>query len=126
LAQKDKERYYNEKRLYNMIPHPNFQKKPRKKRAKKDPTAPKRNMSAYLFFSNMQRAELKRKHPEMTFTEITKTLSNTWKKMSSEQKRVPLIHISHSIYHLSTSIEPIHILSYHTTFVLYENIVIIS
>lgn len=50
----------------------NSDKKPRKKRAKKDPKAPKRNMSAFLFFSNTRRHDVKKQNPNLSFSEIAK------------------------------------------------------
>eukprot|EP01121_Diplochlamys_sp_Union-15-3_P022036 TRINITY_DN9256_c0_g1_i2.p1 TRINITY_DN9256_c0_g1~~TRINITY_DN9256_c0_g1_i2.p1 ORF type:complete len:299 (-),score=42.95 TRINITY_DN9256_c0_g1_i2:6-902(-) len=88
LAEKDKERYQNEKKIYASLPkREEYPKKPRKKRAKKDPSAPKRNMSAYLFFSNIRRHDVKKARPELTFSEIAKVLSKMWKVMSSRDKR---------------------------------------
>jgi len=58
-----------------------------KKRQKKDPKAPKRNMSAFLFFSNVRRAEVKKQHPDLSFSEIAKELSQMWRTVSIEEKR---------------------------------------
>ncbi len=63
-------------------------RKPRKKRSKKDPTAPKRNSSAYIFYSNEKRHELKRNNPELSFSDIAKILSKQWKNASAEERRV--------------------------------------
>lgn len=45
---------------------------PKRKRVKKDPQAPKRNMSAFLFYSNDRRGEVKKANPNLTFSEIAK------------------------------------------------------
>lgn len=63
-------------------------RKPRKKRIKKDPTAPKRNSSAYIFYSNEKRHELKRNNPELSFSDIAKILSKQWKRATAEERRV--------------------------------------
>eukprot|EP00028_Trichosphaerium_sp_Am-I-7-wt_P002097 CAMPEP_0168535010 /NCGR_PEP_ID=MMETSP0405-20121227/18367_1 /TAXON_ID=498012 /ORGANISM="Trichosphaerium sp, Strain Am-I-7 wt" /LENGTH=208 /DNA_ID=CAMNT_0008562079 /DNA_START=377 /DNA_END=1003 /DNA_ORIENTATION=+ len=63
-----------------------IKEQPRKKRPKKDPNAPKRNMSAYLFFSNIRRRDVQDKHPELNFTEIAKVLSKMWAEASPEDK----------------------------------------
>jgi hypothetical protein len=39
----------------------------KKKRTKKDPSAPKRGLSAYMFFSQDQRTTVKEENPEATF-----------------------------------------------------------
>lgn len=91
LAEKDKERYHNEKKLQQMLPRDmddEGDRKPRKKRLKKDPTAPKRNSSAYIFYSNEKRHELKRNNPELSFSDIAKILSKQWKNASAEDRRV--------------------------------------
>jgi len=88
LAEKDKQRYQNEKKIYATLPKKDeYPKKPRKKRAKKDPSAPKRNMSAYLFFSNIRRHDVKKERPELSFSEIAKVLSKMWKEMEPEDKK---------------------------------------
>ncbi|CEP14314.1 hypothetical protein [Parasitella parasitica] len=59
----------------------------KKKRTKKDPNAPKRGLSAYMFFSQDQRATVKEENPEATFGQIGKILGDKWKNMSDEQKK---------------------------------------
>jgi hypothetical protein len=57
------------------------------KRTPKDPTAPKRPMSAFLAFSNKRRAALKRQHPDATNADLSKMLSKTWKEAPEELRR---------------------------------------
>jgi len=79
-AKEDKERYNAEKAAYTgpwQVPW---------KRAKKDPTAPKRPMSAFLFFSQDKRRMIKNKNPEMRNTEISRVLGEIWKKASDEER----------------------------------------
>lgn len=59
VAQKDKQRYMVEKASYTGPWHVPY------RRAKKDPSAPKRPMSAFLFFSLGKRAILKKQHPDL-------------------------------------------------------------
>lgn len=60
------------------------------KRAKKarDPNAPKRAASAWLEFSNSNRARVKKENPEAAFGEIAKILSAEWKALP-EKKKAP-------------------------------------
>lgn len=45
-------------------------KRETKKRGKKDPNAPKRGLSAYMFFSQDQRATVKEESPDATFGKL--------------------------------------------------------
>lgn len=47
---------------------------PRKKRKKKDANAPKRAMSAYMFFMNSNRDRIKEENPDAAFSEIVRIL----------------------------------------------------
>mmetsp|Transcript_8057 Transcript_8057/g.22371 ORF Transcript_8057/g.22371 Transcript_8057/m.22371 type:complete len:443 (+) Transcript_8057:103-1431(+) len=81
-ARKDKARYEVEKSMYK-----GPWKVPANKRTPKDPTAPKRPMSAFLAFSNKRRAALKRQHPDATNADLSKMLSKTWKEAPEELRR---------------------------------------
>ncbi|KAJ1873988.1 Non-histone chromosomal protein 6 [Coemansia sp. RSA 1722] len=56
------------------------------RRAKKDPNAPKRSLSAYMFFSQANRKTVKDDNPEATFGNIGKILGDMWKGMSDKEK----------------------------------------
>mmetsp|Transcript_62846 Transcript_62846/g.153005 ORF Transcript_62846/g.153005 Transcript_62846/m.153005 type:complete len:1347 (+) Transcript_62846:632-4672(+) len=56
--------------------------------AGKDPTAPKRPMSAFLAFSNDNRKAVKSVHTEMSNADITRILGQMWKELSAEDRRV--------------------------------------
>jgi hypothetical protein len=82
VAAKDKQRYLAEKAMYTgpwQVPQ---------KRARKDPSAPKRPMSAFLYFSQSRRQEIKEKNPEMRNTEISQELGKMWRE-SPEEERAP-------------------------------------
>ena len=64
----------------------------RKVRAKKDPNAPKRAMSAYILFSNDHRAQVKEEKPDMKFGEIARELADRWKNASPKDKEVRALH----------------------------------
>lgn len=83
-AEEDKERFRREKAKYTgpwQIPW---------KRAKKNPKAPKRPMSAFLFFSQERRRSIKEEHPGMRNTEISRVLGGMWNKAPPEE-RAPYI-----------------------------------
>lgn len=73
-ARQDKTRYEMERSLYT-----GPWKVPANKRTPKDPSAPKRPMSAFLAFSNKRRAALKRENPDATNADLSKMLSKQWK-----------------------------------------------
>ncbi|RWW26120.1 hypothetical protein GW17_00009514 [Ensete ventricosum] len=64
--------------------------KKRKPKRKKDPNAPKRAMSGFMFFSNAEREvssvfhlqNLKKGNPGMSFTDVGRALGERWKKMT--------------------------------------------
>ncbi|CAO3592934.1 unnamed protein product [Absidia cylindrospora] len=58
------------------------------KRQKKDPNAPKRGLSAYMFFSQANRNKVKEENPDATFGQLGKILGQKWKEMSDEEKKV--------------------------------------
>jgi len=55
---------------------------------KKDPHMPKKGSSAYIIYSNEQRASIKTKHADLTPQEITSKLADEWKKLTNEQKTI--------------------------------------
>eukprot|EP00549_Striatella_unipunctata_P025955 CAMPEP_0118714724 /NCGR_PEP_ID=MMETSP0800-20121206/26383_1 /TAXON_ID=210618 ORGANISM="Striatella unipunctata, Strain CCMP2910" /NCGR_SAMPLE_ID=MMETSP0800 /ASSEMBLY_ACC=CAM_ASM_000638 /LENGTH=279 /DNA_ID=CAMNT_0006620623 /DNA_START=179 /DNA_END=1018 /DNA_ORIENTATION=- len=81
VATKDKHRYMAEKAMYTgpwQVPW---------KRAKKDPSAPKRPMSAFLYFSQDKRREIKAKNPHMKNTEVSRVLGEMWRNATEEERR---------------------------------------
>ncbi|THG97109.1 hypothetical protein EW026_g4837 [Hermanssonia centrifuga] len=62
------------------------EKTPRGK-AKKDPKAPKRALSAYMFFSQDWRERVKGENPDAGFGEIGKLLGARWKELDDEEKK---------------------------------------
>lgn len=64
---------------------------PCKKRARKsktrDPTKPKRPISAYIAFSKAKRSEVKTANPEKTTTEILSLLAECWRNATDEDKK---------------------------------------
>ena len=60
----------------------------KKQRAKKDPNAPKKPLSAYMLWLQENRASFKEKYPGITVTEIGKKAGEMWKQISKEDKQV--------------------------------------
>lgn len=60
--------------------------KKKKQKRKKDPNAPKRAMSGFMFFSQAERENTKKENPGIAFTDIGKALGEKWRKMSAEEK----------------------------------------
>ncbi|KAG6545542.1 hypothetical protein Mapa_013144 [Marchantia paleacea] len=56
------------------------------KRKKKDPNAPKRGLSGFMYFSQSERENLKKSQPGLSFTDTGKVLGDKWKKMSVDEK----------------------------------------
>ncbi|KAF8390255.1 hypothetical protein HHK36_024780 [Tetracentron sinense] len=61
--------------------------KKRKQKKKKDPNAPKRAMSGFMFFSNSERENLRKSNPGIAFSDMGRALGEKWKKMSAEEKQ---------------------------------------
>ncbi|KAI3520826.1 hypothetical protein L1887_10278 [Cichorium endivia] len=60
--------------------------KKRKQKKKKDPNAPKRAMSGFMFFSQLERENVKKDIPGIAFKEIGRELGERWNKLSAEEK----------------------------------------
>ncbi|KAG9685744.1 hypothetical protein KCU81_g5452, partial [Aureobasidium melanogenum] len=53
---------------------------------KKDPNAPKRGLSAYMFFANEQREKVREENPGIKFGDVGKILGEKWKSLNEKQK----------------------------------------
>jgi hypothetical protein len=67
-------------------PKPPAEKKPRKKRAPKNPDAPKRAPSSWIVFCGKKREEAKTAHPDAKMTELTTILAEMWAALTPDQK----------------------------------------
>jgi len=54
---------------------------------KKDPSAPKRPLSAYMFFSQDWRERIKSENPDASFGEVGKLLGKKWKTLEDDDKK---------------------------------------
>ncbi|KAH8101320.1 high mobility group box domain-containing protein [Cristinia sonorae] len=57
------------------------------KKGKKDKNAPKRALSAYMFFSQDWRERIKAENPDAGFGEIGKLLGAKWKELDESEKK---------------------------------------
>ena len=64
-----------------------FKKLFKKTKSKKDKNAPKKNSSAYIFFCNDKRPEVKEDYPELKNNHILKELGLLWKKCKDEKPK---------------------------------------
>lgn len=64
------------------------EQKPKKGRSKKDPNAPKRPLSAFMYYSQHARAGTKEANPDASFGDLGRLLGASWKELS-EQDRTP-------------------------------------
>lgn len=55
-------------------------------RKKKDPDAPKRSLSAYMFFANENRDIVRAENPGISFGQVGKLLGDKWKQLTPEDK----------------------------------------
>jgi hypothetical protein len=71
---------------------PKGDKKPRKK---KEPGAPKKALSAYMFFVKEKRSEVKAENPEMSTQDIAKEMGRLWKEdFASEEARAAWVEMA--------------------------------
>jgi len=62
-------------------------KQKRGTKRKKDPKAPKRALTPYMFFMKDKRKEFKEKFPEKPFGELSREMSKAWHQMSDDDKK---------------------------------------
>lgn len=83
-AEQDKLRYQEEMKHYVPAEDPTGGKK--SKKAKKDPNAPKRNMSAYFLFSVASRESVKEENPDASFGDIARLISAKFKALPAGER----------------------------------------
>jgi len=54
---------------------------------KKDPNAPKRPLSAFMYYSQKQRPNVKKENPTATFAEVAKILGEQWKALDASLRK---------------------------------------
>tara|TARA_A100001015_G_scaffold147430_1_gene163477 strand:+ start:764 stop:1243 length:480 start_codon:yes stop_codon:yes gene_type:complete len=61
--------------------------KSKSNKKKRDPLRPKRPLTAFMRFSTFKRSELKKKHSDLSMTELSKLIGEAWRNASDEEKR---------------------------------------
>ncbi|XP_059236568.1 uncharacterized protein LOC132004294 isoform X1 [Mustela nigripes] len=61
--------------------------KGKKRKPARDISVPRAPVTGYVIFLNEQRSQLRAKHPDLPFTEITKMLAAQWAQLSQEKKQ---------------------------------------
>lgn len=59
---------------------------PNGKKMRRDPGMPKKPLSAYIYFSQETREQIKKEHPNMPVSQVMQLVSTRWSKMSAEEK----------------------------------------
>merc|ERR1719186_2513033 len=93
MAESDKKRFDTEMASYHAdSTKPSADgKKIRRKKAVKDPNAPKRNLTAFFFFSNAERVKVKEANPDFGIGErwgdIDPNVKTKYEKLAEEDKK---------------------------------------
>lgn len=92
-AQKDKERYTEEKENYQPpsdheaeLQSDHEEKKQKRVKKEKDENAPKREVSNYIRFCQAKRSDVKEDHPDFGPKEITSELGRLWRELDDKQR----------------------------------------
>ena len=96
LAEKDKERYKEEMESYSSSDSSSSdsdvevsdseEKKEKKEKKKKDPNAPKRATTAYFYFMDEVRDQVKEENPDVKPAERTKIMGKMWRELEDKSK----------------------------------------
>jgi hypothetical protein len=79
--------FENRVKLQNIISDSQVtQKSSSSKKNVKDPLAPKRGKTSYIFFCVKKRNEIKESYPDMSAKEIIKELGKVWRSLSDDEK----------------------------------------
>lgn len=71
----------------------------KERKANRDPNAPKRPPSAYLLFQNEIREDMRQRYKDLTYSEVLGKISEAWKALTEEQRKVCLVpNLNRSIH----------------------------
>lgn len=54
----------------------------------KDPNAPKRPLTAYMYYATDMREQVKQENPNATFGDVGKIIGDKWRQLGAEEKKV--------------------------------------
>ena len=60
----------------------------RKAKAERNPNTPKKPMTSYFIYMNENRSDVKAADPSLTFTTLTRKLTENWRALGKEEKKV--------------------------------------
>lgn len=63
-------------------------KRARKEKAPKDPDAPKKPITSYMFYQDAKRKEMAAAHPNLAYKEVLRLMGQQWRELSEEEKAV--------------------------------------
>jgi len=86
IAENDKARHMAEMQTYAAMAAANKMAGGKGKKEKKDPSAPKRPMSAYTCFVKQERPKLTKQQPNLSFGEGGKKLAERWRSLDAHQR----------------------------------------
>lgn len=84
---KKKKKRDREEKASSKRPKEKKSPKPKKARKAKDKNAPKKALSAFMFFCNSERSKIRAEQPSLSITEVSKILGERWKELSSDDKK---------------------------------------
>jgi len=64
----------------------NVQAKKTKRKKRRDPAAPKRGLTAYVWFGHEERPKIQQEFPNISFQEVGRKLGERWRAMGAEEK----------------------------------------
>jgi len=83
----DKVRYAKEKEEAGDAPEEDGASDTKRKRQKRQPGQPKKGKSAFVFFGEHKRKEMKEQGQSATFSEMGKIIGDAWKELSDDEKK---------------------------------------
>ena len=87
MAADDKERYEAQKAEYVPLTEEELSEKLSSQKKKKDPNAPKRGKSSYMFFCAEYRAKVKEELDDPKPTDVTAELGRRWNELKTDKKK---------------------------------------
>ena len=93
MAKVDTERHKTEMVSYVPPPVTESTTGGRRRRAVRDPNAPKKPMNAYMFYASRNRKAVASSHPDAKFAEVTQLIGESWRGMSDKEK-VPYVRLA--------------------------------